>query len=260
MPDQDCAPDFVTRNLGLASCPNFRDAGGYRTSDGRWVRTGLVYRSGELKLTPADLTAIERLDLHAVYDLRTPGEIAAAPDTVPAGAEYFALNVSGAPGVTVPAITAPEQAQQFMREGVIATATSSSAVRAYHDLFTDIANRPGAGVYHCTAGKDRTGWASAVLLILLGVPEETVFEDYLLSNEYYLQSPSVQAMLTDRPADQAALFRHFVTVERSYLEAGLDTVAQEYGSMTNYALHGLGLSPDVLDKLREKLLVPHTGG
>jgi protein-tyrosine phosphatase len=257
----DCPPITDARDLGLTSCPNFRDAGGYRTSTGQWVRTGLVYRSGTLTPNPADLAIIERLDLRAVYDLRTPGEIAASPDVVPAGAEYLAFNVSGANGVTVPEAPTPEQAQEYMRLGVIATATSPAPMQAYHDLFTDIAHRPGAGVYHCTAGKDRTGWASAVLLTLLGVPEETVLEDYLLSNEFYFHSPHVQAMLAEYPADKAAAFKHFVNVKPSYLQAGLDAVREQYGSMTDYALNGLGLKPDSLGKLRDKLLADsQTGG
>jgi protein-tyrosine phosphatase len=254
VPYMDGQQVIVKRDLGLASCPNFRDAGGYRTSNGQWVRTGLVYRSGTLKPTPADLAIIEALNLRAIYDLRTPGEIETSPDVVPTSAEYFSFNVSGASGVTVPTAPTPGQAQEFMRRGVAATALSPSAQRAYHDLFTDIANRPGAGLYHCTAGKDRTGWASVVLLTLLGVPDETVLEDYLLSNELYYQSAHVQEMLAEHPAEMAASFRHFVNVEPSYLQAGLDAVAREYGSMTDYALHGLGLTQDSLDKLREKLL------
>jgi protein-tyrosine phosphatase len=250
----DGSPDSP-RHLALAGCPNFRDAGGYRTSNGQWVRAGLVYRAGALAPTLADLVALERLDLRAVYDLRTPSEIETAPDTVPTGSEWLSFNVSGAGGVILPETTTPKQAQQYMRDGVVATATSPSALQAYHDLFTDMANRPGASVYHCTAGKDRTGWASAVLLTLLGVPQETVLADYLLSNEYYFQAPHVQAMLADRPAEQAEIFRHFVNVQPSYLQAGLDAVSEQFGSMDDYALNGLGLSETTLDKLRDKLLM-----
>jgi protein-tyrosine phosphatase len=242
------------RHFALASSPNFRDAGGYRTSSGQWVRTGLVYRAGALALALSDLVAVERLDLHAIYDLRTPEEIKTAPDTVPAGAQWLSFNVSGVRGVTVPTTTTPEQAQEFMRQGVVATATGPSALSAYHDLFTDMADRPGASVYHCTAGKDRTGWASVVLLTLLGVPEQTVLDDYLLSNEYYFQSAYVQAMLADRPESEARVFRHYMQVESSYLQAGLEAVRQRYGSMHDYALHGLRLSPTTLDRLRAKLI------
>ena len=254
MANPDAPPVAAIRDLGLVSCPNFRDAGGYQTSNGQWVRSGLVFRSGTLTLTPTELEVIERLEIRAIYDLRTPGEIETSPDTVPAGATYLNFNVSGARGVTVPETPTAEQAQEFMRLGVIATATAASAVDAYHQLFTDIAERPGAGLFHCTAGKDRTGWASAVLLTLLGVPEETVLDDYLLSNEYYRQSAHVRAILADLPAEKAESFQHFMEVKPEYLQGGLDAVHEQYGSMTDYALNCLGLTPTSLDKLRDKLL------
>jgi protein-tyrosine phosphatase len=250
----ECSPTVAARHIDLVSCPNFRDVGGYRTSSGQWVRTGLAFRSGTLTLTPTELEVIEQLQLRAVYDLRTPGEIETAPDTVPAGATYLNYNVSGVSRVTVPETPTPEVAQQFMRQGVIATATAPSAVEAYHNLFTDIADRPGAGLFHCTAGKDRTGWASAVLLTLLEVPEETVLDDYLLSNEYYRQSGHVRAILADLPAEKAAAYSHFMEVKPEYLQAGLDAVHEQFGSMTDYALNCLGLTSNTLDKLHDKLL------
>jgi protein-tyrosine phosphatase len=207
-----------------------------------------------LTLTPSELEVIDRLDLRAIYDLRTPGEIETSPDTVPAGAIYLNFNVSGARGVNVPETPTAEQAQEYMRLGVIATATAPSAVQAYHDLFTDIADRPGAGLYHCTAGKDRTGWASAVLLTLLGVPQQTVLDDYLLSNEHYFRSAHVRRILADLPAAKATGFQPFMQVQPGYLQAGLDTVREQYGSMTEYALNCLGLTETTLGKLRDKLL------
>ncbi len=110
-------------------------------------------------------------------------------------------------------------------------------------------------LYHCTAGKDRTGWATAVLLTLLGVPQDTVVQDYLLSNTSYFDSPAVQAELKAMPAAESAVYAPLLEVQASYLQAGFAQVTASYGSMYGYAVHGLGLSPRAIAKLRHKLLV-----
>ena len=251
----DGAPLVLTvRDLGLASDPNLRDVGGYRTTDGQWVRMGAVYRSQALSLSAADLPAVNALGITADYDLRTTSEIAQAPDVVPAGAAYRNLNVLSDVSLT-PTLTSPAAAEQYMQEMEQDFVTDPTARAAFGDLLTGVADSKGASLYHCTAGKDRTGWASAVLLTLLGVPQDTVVDDYLLSNTYYYDSPAVQAMLKQMPAAQAAVYAPVLQVQASYLQAGFKQVAADYGSMYDYAVHGLGLSPKTIAKLRAKLLV-----
>ncbi len=248
-------PLVVTvREVGLASDPNLRDIGGYRTGDGRWVRMGAVYRSQAMALTPGDLAQVNSLGITTDYDLRTPAEAAATPDAVPAGAAYTMLNVLGDTQATMPSITSAAQAQQYMAQTNQQFVTSPVARQAFADLLTGVADDDGASLYHCTAGKDRTGWATAVLLTLLGVPRDTVLQDYLRSNENYYDSPAVQAQLAAMPAAEAAIYQHFLDVEPAYLQAGLDQVTASYGSMAGYATKGLGLNPRTLAKLRQKLL------
>jgi protein-tyrosine phosphatase len=245
------APLVLTvRDLGLASDPNLRDIGGYRTTDGQWVRMGVVYRSQALALSPADLTVINSLGITADFDLRTAEEIAASPDVIPAGASYTNLNVMADISLT-PTLTSPASAEQYMDEIEQDFVTNPTTQAGFGTLLTDIANSNGAVLYHCTAGKDRTGWATAVLLTLLGVPRVTVVQDYLLSNTYYFDSPAVQAELKAMPAAYAPLLE----VQASYLQAGFAQVTASYGSMYGYAVHGLGLSPQTIAKLRHKLLV-----
>jgi protein-tyrosine phosphatase len=242
------------RDLGLASDPNLRDAGGYRTADGQWVRMGAVYRSQALSLSSSDLAVVDTLGITDDYDLRTTAEIAQSPDVVPAGATYTNLNVMADISIA-PTLTSPASAAQYMQEIEQDFVTDSTARAGFGQLLTGIAESKGAVVYHCTAGKDRTGWASAVLLTLLGVPEQTVMQDYLLSNTYYYDSASVQAMLKAMPAAEAAVYAPLLEVQASYLQAGFAQVKASYGSMYDYAVHGLGVSPQTIAKLRAKLLV-----
>ncbi|QAY71487.1 tyrosine-protein phosphatase [Xylanimonas protaetiae] len=256
VPDTGKAVLTASRVLGLATATNARDIGGYRTQDGRWVKTGVVYRTNQLTLSAADAAFVGTLGITADYDLRTTGEVAAAPDVVPAGARYRQLDVIGGDvSGGIGAITTPEAAAEAMRQGEVAFVDSGSAKAAYRELFTSLARDKGASLYHCTAGKDRTGWATAVLLTVLGVDEQTVMDDYLLSNTYFLNTPAVQAQL-DAMGPYREVYAPFMAVDSSYLQAGLDRVAQEYGSMEAYLTKGLGLSHGTIQQLRQRLLSP----
>jgi protein-tyrosine phosphatase len=254
VPDHGAPLVVASRYLGLTGVLNARDAGGYRTEDGQWVKSGLLYRTAALTPTASDLALLDTLHISAVYDLRTTAEIAATPDTVPAGAQWVNLNVLGDSSVSIPAIATPAQAEQYMEEVEVDMVDSASGKAAYASLIDDIANSNGASLYHCTAGKDRTGWASAVILTLLGVDPQTVMNDYLLSNEYYLDAPQVQAELAAMPAAESAIYEKFLAVEPEYLQAGLNEVSSEYGSMYNYVTKGLGVSPATVARLRAKML------
>ena len=253
VPDEGAPLVIASRDLGLASDPNLRDAGGYRTADGQWVKSGIAYRSAALALTPADLKTVQTLGVTSDIDLRTTSEVAATPDVVPAGATYISANVLGGSTLT-PSLTSAASAAAFMQTTEQEMVTLDSAKASYHTLFTQLANSSGSVLYHCTAGKDRTGWASAVLLSLLGVPQSTITQDYLLSNTYYLNSPAVQAELKAMPAAEATIYEPLLAVDASYLNAGFQQVNTSYGSMYNYAVHGLGLSPATIAKLQAKFL------
>ena len=246
---------LTVRDLGLASDPNLRDVGGYRTTDGQWVRMGAVYRSAALSLSAPDLATVDGLGITADYDLRTPAEIAATPDDALPGATYTNINILGDSSASISGVTTAAQATAAMQEGEREFVTGTVEKQGFAELLTGIANADGPVLYHCSAGKDRTGWASAVLLTLLGVPEQTVMQDYLLSNTYYFDSPAVQAMLKAMPAAEAAVYTPFMEVQASYLQAGFAQVKASYGSMYDYAVKGLGLSPQTIAKLRAKLLV-----
>ncbi len=130
---------LTVRDLGLASDPNLRDVGGYRTTDGQWVRMGVVYRSQALSLSPADLAVVDTLGITTDYDLRTTAEIAASPDVVPAGATYTNLNVMADISLT-PTLTSAAAAEAYMQEIEQDFVTNPTAQAAFGTLLTDIAD------------------------------------------------------------------------------------------------------------------------
>ncbi|MBM4721172.1 protein-tyrosine-phosphatase [Rhodococcus hoagii] len=233
----------------LEGAKNFRDIGGYETSDGRTVRSGLVYRANKLSsLTDADLAKLTAANVTLDVDLRNMWERRDDPDRLPEGVRYQVADVvSFEHGIAfhefVPltlgralidaAVTGSSDIGQSI--GYPFMVTYRGADVAFRDLLTAIAgNADGATVFHCSAGKDRTGWGTAVLLSLLGVPKATVYQDFLASNTYLGRDDAV---------------------EKSWLDAAFAQVDRLYGGVDNYVRTGLGVDQQTIDTLRARLLV-----
>ncbi|MEU4561020.1 tyrosine-protein phosphatase [Actinoplanes sp. NPDC023936] len=257
VPDRGESLTLADRSLHLASAPNFRDAGGYRTADGQWVRMGVIYRANDLgKLTDADLAKLKRLGIRTDIDFRTDSEIAASPDRIPAGTTYIHANVIGASDVGTGGIDLTTEAGgvAMMEAGEKAFVSGEPGRAAYRTFFATVTDPKAANVvYHCTAGKDRTGWASAALLTALGVPTSTVMRDYLLSNTYLAASNA--ATLAAVPEAIRPGYKAVLDVRESYLMSGFDEVTAKYGTFDNYLRTGLGLTSKDLRALRAQLLV-----
>ncbi|WP_067540927.1 tyrosine-protein phosphatase [Nocardia crassostreae] len=223
------------RSLNLQGVVNARDAGGYRTTDGRTVRTGLVYRTGELsKATDSDLSTLTADDVKSVHDLRTGYEQQLiGVDKVPAGATEFHDDVIGQATPQVMASTLAAGTDLYR-----AFITAPGANEAFANVLRDIAHNPGAVLFHCTAGKDRTGWTNAVLLTILGVDRDTVTYDYLLSNYY-------------RNAKDGDMLNG---VTAAALNSAFDQANQSYGSFDDYVRDGLKLTDADITALKAKLL------
>lgn len=256
VPDEGRALRLADRSLRLASAPNFRDAGGYRTADGRWVRMGRVYRSASLdRLTDADRATLKRLGIDPVLDLRASSEVKRQPDALHESTGLRRLNVLG-DGRTIAntAPTSPRHARSLMSGSYRDFVSAPTGRDAYERLFAEVTRPHGkATLYHCTAGKDRTGWASAALLTALGVPRSTVARDYLASNTY-LTGYNEQA-LRHLPEAQHAAYEPMLGVRAAYLDSAFAEVESEYGSFDRYLSRGLGLDAGQLAAVREALLV-----
>ncbi|MFJ9595561.1 tyrosine-protein phosphatase [Streptomyces virginiae] len=246
---------LADRLIRLDGTTNFRDAGGYRTTTGQWVRMGEVYRSDALaKLTPADLAKLRRLHVRTVFDLRMEDERSKDPDKVPAGAGYVVADVFAGSGSFQTMPRTPDEAVRAMVDAEKAMVSGEGGKKAYAQVFDGIERaRARSVLFHCTAGKDRTGWAGATLLTALGVPRATVEADYLASNDY--RRAANDAILSHLPAQQAAVYKPLLDVRPEYLNAGYDEVEATYGSFDRYLQDGLGIDARELKQLKKDLLV-----
>lgn len=256
------------RRLPLEGARNFRDLGGYRTSDGRYVRWGLVYRANHLvNLTPGDSEYLNGLGIRLLCDFRSDSERARAPDHWTGNApEFFSVPI-GSNLITTPT------ADDLKRRVATIHSETKDSVRAYDyaieyaGQYAKILRRIAAGdlptVEHCTAGKDRTGVFSAILLTALGVPRETVIQDYMLSNQYLLAPETIGKTTADlqlafslpEPPDISTV-KTIMTARPETLEATLDKIDKTYGSFDNYLRDALKLSDSDLAMIRQRLLEP----
>lgn len=246
--------------------PNFRDLGGWPTGS-TTVITAQVFRSAQPG-RDAEATLAEA-GIRCLVDLRTAAERAAEPDPASPALHYLVCDVlRDAP--TAPAAQLgesgfdPASLAAFVRDGqaqAMLTATYrqfvslDSAQLAYRALFLALADDDARPLlFHCTAGKDRTGWAAAALLLLLGVDYDDVLTDYLRTNDNPSSAlePFLQ-QLHGLGLDDEHL-RPLVGVDRSYLDAALDEVDTRFGSIEAYFRDGLGLGGDVIAGLRSRLL------
>lgn len=251
----------------LPSAPNFRDLGGLRTENGRTVRAGLLYRSDALhSITEEDLPVYNGLGIRQLIDLRTPHERENLPDLLPEGAEYAAVAVqkAEAAGANFSQVLGhPDKArsvfgnggaERFMYGVYRELVTDVEAHAGYRDLVERAAKGPTAMVFHCSAGKDRTGWGAAVLLSLLGVDRESIIADYLRSNTRQANTDRWMRMLSERGGLEWEDVAPMTRVRAEYLQASFTSVDEAYGSFTEYVSSALELSSATLGTLRERFL------
>jgi protein-tyrosine phosphatase len=263
----------AARHVSLDGQPNFRDLGGYKTVDGRAVKWGQVYRSGELpRLSDADIARMDDLGIRTVVNFLIPMETEArGADRLPDGVREVSQPISGgAGGGLTKVVSEARRTGDFSKvpvelNGEMHRLLVRDARQQYATLLREIAdasNRPL--VFHCSHGVHRTGTAAAILLATLGVPWETVREDYLLSNEY--RKEEVERRLTQLrqlaaenqgiEPDQVDTtnMNAFYILQGSYIDATFDEITKQYGSMDNYLRKGLGLSEAEIERLRTELL------
>ena len=230
---------------------------------GTRVRRGELYRSGKPS-APGNSPALAALGVRTVYDLRTLPERAKAPDFLPAGCRHVVIDVLGAFPETASSalrtiIGDPAAITSVLHEGDADTIIDElyrgfvafpSARAAYATLFRDLLeldHRPA--LIHCNAGRDRTGWAVAALLTLLGVSREDVLRDYLLSN-----GAAAAGVGGAGAASESVLLPKLIAgVDECYLAAAFDEVRTRWGTVERYFTEGLGIDARAQQALREAL-------
>ncbi len=243
------------KRLPLSGSNNFRDIGGIPTRDGRFVRWGQIYRSDRLSaLTKEDQAYLASLGLKTVIDFRSAAEIAKDPDRLPSGAEY----------VQAPIIFDVEDTTQLRERiigGEITVEEAGDVLVEGNRLFaTDMASRfqpfidcvlenKGPLVYHCTSGKDRTGFATMLLLSALNVGRDTIVEDYLLSNYYRYDMNSKRLNKLRyagivKPRLDLGTLAPLMIVDRRYINAAYDAIEEKYGDVNTFLEAEYGLNPE----------------
>jgi protein-tyrosine phosphatase len=240
------------RHFNLAGASNFRDLGGYPGAGGRTVRWGQIFRSNHLgHLTKTDIEVMRGLRLRSVFDFRGVEERTAATCALQEMAIHSlpieptvvaALRARRAAGAPLSSADGLEVMRDSYRNYV------RHNTPRFRALFAHLLEDRAPLVIHCTAGKDRTGFACALILHVLGVTDELIAEDYLLTNRFYRRDPAAS---TDLPDDVRKVL---ASVESSFLGAAFDAIRTDYGDLDGYLRDGLDLDAAQRTRLQERYL------
>ena len=263
--------DMNSRLMPLEGAVNVRDIGGYRSTSGPGIAPGRVLRADALsRLTSADVHTLGAFGLRTVVDFRIPGEVLVnGEDRLPPGATRVSLPVNGGElGAFYDLIASGDHRQQEMVLGQ--GRATEFMLRVHRDFVADPRQRDGFGIalrmiadasgglpllYHCTSGKDRTGWMTAIVLTAFGVPHATVMNDYLLSNDIYrdrhfkLGNDLAKTGVMRDPG----LLRPLLELSPAYLDAAFEEVWRRYGSFGAFLARGLDLDDQARHRLRDAL-------
>jgi protein-tyrosine phosphatase len=258
----------VSPSLRLETAPNFRDFGGHAAGDGRRVRTGMLFRSSQLSgLSDADLAAVDALGIRCVIDLRALDERIAQPARWGEAPAFRFESGRASLAEDMKASLAKTNGTDRVRDAFSAFYASLPElyVVEYRALFERLAAGDVPLLVNCTAGKDRTGVASALILSALGVARETVVADYVETNARFGDLTSTSAALPVAGAAAAIVADHATTrasrdaiwaADPAFLTLALDAINRDHGSIEAYVVDRLGLGRDGLDAIRAALTEP----
>lgn len=254
------------RALPLEKGVNFRDLGGYVTKDGRRLKTNKVIRSASLgNLSTKDLEFLEDYGLRYDIDFRSAEETKAAPDRLPDETKYFFAPVfpedetksSQKDRRKETFFTDPQAGFDNMVQAYQHIVLADSAKKAYRQFFDVLLANEKEGqsvLFHCSAGKDRTGMGAVYLLSLLGMSDELILNDYLASNHFLAPWHKEQLKKHQLAGETTQIFldnmRALGSVDPLYLQTALDIMQREYGSLGDYLRHELQVTPTQVKQLQ----------
>ncbi|MEY8662345.1 tyrosine-protein phosphatase [Ligilactobacillus faecis] len=254
-------------SLPLEQGVNFRDLGGYQTKDGQRIKKNKVIRSGSLgNLSPNDLAFLDDYGLRYDVDFRSSTEQKDAPDRLPNGVNYYFTPVF--PEDETKSSAKDRRKKIFMSDpeagfknmiraykDIVLQASAKKAYREFFDVLLANDKDKEAVLFHCSAGKDRTGMGAVYLLSVLGVDEKTIRNDYLASNKFL--APWTERELSKRklPLEHQEVFlsnlKALGSVRESYLNTALTVMQREYGSLEGYLKHELYLTKQQVKDLKQ---------
>ncbi len=259
-----------SRTVALSGQRNFRDLGGYHTADGkRQVRWGMLYRSGTLaRLTDQDYAVLSPLGISTIVDFRTTAERTSEPTNWRAGEPEVLFKSYGTKGETalMAVLTAPNAKPADVRAAMIGFYRQMPERYAdqYGEIFHHLVAYKSPLLFHCTAGKDRTGLAAALILMSLGVSRADAITDYVLTEkagDFRATGTGATTSATSVPyaamrGTQAELMSPLLRADPAYLDAALDQIIKDYGSVQTFVHKRLSVSNAEIAILRARLLEP----
>ena len=249
----------------MSNLSNFRDLGGLIGEGGRKVRLNKLLRAAQIvSLMQEDIDKLMSYGLKAIVDFRSLAEVEKSPDDEIKGAKHLHLDIMADSFVKFDDYNAWTQtlkmdtAERDMIRTYKEFVTMDSAKKGYACFIRECINAAEGGVlFHCAAGKDRTGFGAAIILKILGVSDEDIFQDYYKTleerrgvNERLYEEYRAKG-LND---EQIEAIRVFYGVKKEYLEAAFSEVEKEFGSFENYIKNGLGINAEEIDLLKELYL------
>lgn len=253
--------DDEARIIKLKGAHNFRDLGGYHTQDGRMVAKRKIFRSSALsRLSKEDHEIIRALGIRAIYDFRANEERIQRPSALPENMpiDIWSREYAGSAGNILTKMAAPGGSAEASRKLMVKAYRTLpyEQAEAYRMLFLHLAEGELPVLFHCSAGKDRTGIAAALLLEVLGVPRATIIEDYLLTELFFEQGLEIALhalgtkALHDVPQE---IWEPLMRADQIYIETLFETVEARHGSVAGYLREVLGLDDAIETQLRARL-------
>lgn len=221
------------------------------------MRPRTTYRSNRIEPSEQDTQFLNTLGLVAIHDLREPHEVDRHPDIAIDGAEWRHHPVPGIPVDVIAALSSPDDTYAAMVANYRTFVSDPECRAGLASLFTSLAETDGPQLFHCAAGKDRTGWAAAVLQHIAGVDSDIINADYLLTDDYSVESrkATLDAVLTRLGNERIPALEPAFRSDLAYLGFAFDEATKLYGGIDGYLSRGLGLTADTISRLRARLVV-----
>ncbi|MFV0549518.1 MAG: tyrosine-protein phosphatase [Limnobaculum xujianqingii] len=259
---------LAERKVPAAGLDNLRDLGGLKTSDGRYTKWGVMYRADTpYKLKPEGYRYVaNNMKMGHIFDLRAENEVVKKPDPAMEGVTYYHTQIPDSPPAykdvswetteTIYNFVSTPRAESFYVDtNAFMVEAPKSHDSMKHILSTALTAEGKGMLWHCAGGKDRTGYVSAVFLAALGVPDETIVNEYLLTNEYRKEfdRKELEDMSKEFKQDPKAI-KGFLAIQQSrpeYIMAALNLIKQKYGSDKNYLDKEMCITTQQIEQLKQ---------